>query len=218
MFEELFLRDLRDSITYYVANGAQDRTQQALQFAKSAEDKMSALSAFLKVCIAENNLLEGLATTERLLSDPMMIFHRAQLLFHMGNLSERLYDFDAAVGYYCRSLACISRPEDLHQAIWSNLGFCWIYKQDFRTAEQCCRQAVSLNKKSWEAWKNLGVSLECQQQVEEAFLAYFKAVVLSYGRAVPIMHLTRVSRRHPDIVPDTSDFKPDVYRELEIIF
>ncbi len=217
MIEELFINDLRDGIVYCIAKGAQDRAKKALYSAKTADDKMSALTAVLKVCIAESNLLEGLTITERLLNEPMMIFHRSRLLFWLGDLNERLYDFDPAIGYYCHSLACASRPDELHHVIWSNLGFCWLYKQDFRTAEQCCRRSLELASKEWEAWKNLGVSLEHQQQIEEAFLAYFKAVHLSRGRAVPVWHLTRLNQRHPGVVPDVSGMKVTAYREYEIL-
>lgn len=217
MLEELFVQDLRDGITYYIAKGAQERAKQALHSAKTADDRIAALSAVLKVCIAENNLLEGHTITERLLNEPMMIFQRSRLLFWLGDLSERLYDFDRAIGYYCRSLACASRPDELHHAIWCNLGFCWLYKQDFKTAEQCCRQAVSLNSKSWEAWKNLGVSLEHQALIEEAFLAYFKAVFLSHGRVVPVMHIARLSYRHPGIIPDVGGLRSKIYQEYFIM-
>jgi len=217
MIEELFIKDLRESITYNIANGAQERARQALNSARTAEEKIIALAAFIKVCVAENNLVEGFNITERLLNEPMMIFHRSQLLFWLGDLCERLYDFDPAIGYYCRSLTCALKPDDLHQAIWSNLGFCWLYKQDFKTTEQCCRRAIDLAPKKWEAWKNLGVSLEHQERIKEAFLAYFKAVALSRGRAVPIMHFTRLSQRHPGIVPDVSDLKPSIYKEYKMI-
>lgn len=217
MLEELFVAELRGGITYYIAKGAQERAKQALRSAKTADTRMTALSAFVKACIPENNLLEAGAITEDLLKDPQMIFHRSRLLFCLGDLSERLYEFDTAISYYCRSLACGSRPEELHHVLWSNLGFCWLYKQDFKTAEQCCRWAISINGQSWDAWKNLGVSLEHQQQIEEAFLAYFKAVLMSRGRAIPVMHLIRLSQRHPGVVPDVGDLRPTVYREYEVI-
>ncbi|NTV28767.1 MAG: hypothetical protein HGA80_01655 [Candidatus Omnitrophica bacterium] len=217
MIKELFISDLREAITYYIAKGAQERAKQALHSAKTADDRIGALSAVLKVCIAENSLLEGHIITERLLNEPMMIFQRSRLLFWLGDLSERLYDFDRAIGYYCRSLACASRPDELHHAIWCNLGFCWLYKMDFRTAEQCCRRTVDLAPMEWEGWKNLGVSLEHQRLFREAFLAYFKAVHLSRGRAVPVMHMVRLSQRHPGIVPDVGDLRPTVYREFEVI-
>jgi tetratricopeptide (TPR) repeat protein len=130
---------------------------------------------------------------------------------------ERLYDFDAAIGYYSRNLACATRLEDLHPAILSNLGFCFLYKQDFNSAEQCCCQAIKFGPRSWEAWKNLGVSFEHQRLIKGAFFAYSKAVFLSRGQVVPVMHLTRLRLRHPSIVPDVGNLKPTVYRPYEII-
>jgi hypothetical protein len=61
------------------------------------------------------------------------------------------------------------------------------------------------------------VSFEHQQLIKGAFFAYFKAVFLSRGRMVPVMHLTRLSQRHPGIVPDVGNLKPTVYRAYEII-
>lgn len=218
MKEELYMGTLRESVIYCVPAGLHDWAVNALRVAEDGEEKMAALSTLLKVCAAEGNFLEGLNAVDRLISEREMSPYRSRLLFQAGEMSVGLYDFDAAIGYYCRSLACVIRPEDLHPEILGHLGFCWLYKQDFGTAEQCCRQAIQLAPCSWEAWKNLGASLEHQHQIDEAFLAYFKAVLLSRGRAVPVMHLTRLGQRHPGKVPDVSDLKQPVYREYEIIF
>ncbi len=74
-----------------------------------------------------------------------------------------------------------------------------------------------LGPHSWEAWKNLGVSLEHQNQIEGAFLAYFKAVILSRGQAVPVMHLTRLSQRYPRAVPDVRALRPKLYKQYEFL-
>lgn len=217
MKEELYMETLQESVIYCVPVGIHDWAVKALKTAAVGEEKMAALATLLKVCRTEGNFLEGLNTVDSLISDPAMSSYRSQLLFQAGEMSAGLRDFNAAIGYYCRSLACASRPEDLHPAILTNLGFGWLYKQDFKTAEQCCRQAIQFGPHSWEAWKNLGVSLEHQNQIDGAFLAYLKAVVLSRGRVVPVMHLTRLSQRHPGKVPDVSDLRPTVYREYEVI-
>lgn len=217
MIEELYMDAQRESVIYCVPAGIHDWAVNALKTAVSGKEKMEALATVLKVCAVEGNFIEGLNAVDRLISDPVMAEHRSELLFQAGEMSIGLYDFDAAIGYYCRSLACAMRQEDLHPEILSHLGFCWLYKQDFKTAEQCCRQAIQFGPHSWEAWKNLGVSLEHQNQMEGAFLAYFKAVVLSRGRAIPVMHLIRLGQRHSGKVPDVSDLKPTVYREYEIV-
>lgn len=212
----MFMDELRESVTFCVPVGMYDAAVKALQIAESGEEKMSALEALLKVCTVDSNYLEGLNTIDRLIGDPAVIAHRSRLLFQAGEMSAGLNDFDAAIGYYCRSLACALRPEDLHPSILTNLGFCWLYKQDFKTAEMCCRQAIQFGSRSWEAWKNLGVSLEHQSHIKEAFAAYFKAVFLSRGRVVPVNHLVRISQRHPSILPDVSGLRPAVYREYLI--
>lgn len=217
MIEELYMDALRESVVYCVPAGIHDWAVKTLKAAVSGEEKMAALLTLLKVCAVEGNFLEGLNALDRLISDPAMAGNRSRLLFHAGEMSVGLYDFDAAIVYYCRSLACAIRPEDLHPEILSHLGFCWLYKQDFKTAEQCCRQAIQFGPYSWGMWKNLGVSLEHQGRIEEAFLAYLKAVVLSRGRAISVMHLTRLGQRHPGKVPDVSDLRPTVYREYEVI-
>lgn len=214
----MFMDELRESVTFCVPVGIHDVAVKALRTSQSGEEKMSALETLLKVCTVDGNYLEGLNTIDRLISDPAMTAHRSRLLFQAGEMSSGLYDFDAAISYYCRSLACASRPEDLHPAILTNLGFCWLYKRDFKTAEMCCRQAIQFSPHSWEAWKNLGVSLEHQSQIAGAFAAYFKAVFLSRGRVVPVNHLVRISQRHPSVLPDVSGMRPAVYREYSFLF
>ena len=217
MMEELYIDTLRDSVTYCVPAKLHDWAVNALKSATTGEKKFSAFETLLKVCIAEGCFWEGINAIDRIINDPEMMTYRARLLFHAGEMSERLYDFNAAIAYYSRSLACATRPEDLHTPILSNLGFCYLYKQNFKTAELCCCQAIKFNPRSWEAWKNLGVSFEHQQLIKGAFFAYFKAVFLSRGQVVPVMHLTRLSQRHPGIVPDVGALKPTVYRAYEII-
>ena len=217
MMEELYINTLRESVIYCVPAKLHDWAVNALQTATTVEKKFSALETLLKVCVAEGCFWEGLNAIDRIISDPEMTTYQSRLLFHEGQMSERLYDFDAAIGYYSRSLACATKPPDLHPAILSNLGFCFLYKQAWGSAEQCCNQAIKFNPRSWEAWKNLGVSFEHQHLIKGAFFAYFKAVFLSRGRTIPVMHLTRLSQRHPGVVSDGSDFKSKSYREYQFI-
>jgi len=154
---------------------------------------------------------------DQVISDPDLTEHRSRLLFLAGEMSTGLYEYDKATGYYARSLACPIRPKDQHIATVVKLGFCNLCRQDFKQAEEWSRWAIKLGPHSWEAWKNLGVSLEHQNQIEEAFLAYFKAVFLSRGRAIPVMHMVRLSQRHPGVVPDVGGLRAKIYREYFIV-
>ena len=217
MKEELYMDTLRESVICCVPTGLHDWAVKALRTATTGEEKLAAIDTMLKVCAAQSNFLEGINIIDRMISDPGMSAYRSRMLFWAGEMSEGLYDFDAAIGYYWRSLACGSRPEELHPIALSNLGFCWLYKKDFKTAERCCRQAITFGPYLWEAWKNLGVSLEHQGRIKEAFLAYFRAVLLSHCRAIPIMHLVRLSHRHPSLGPDVAGLRPTVYKEYRVI-
>ena len=208
---------LRDSVTYCIPAGLHDWAVNALRCATTGEAKMIALEALLKVCAAEGVFWEGINAIDRVIGDSDMAEHRSRLLFWAGEMSAGLYEYDRATGYYARSLACAIRTKDQHIATVVKLGFCSLYRQDFKQAEEWSRWAIKLGSHSWEVWKNLGVSLEHQDQMDGAFLAYFKAVSLSRGRVVPVMHLTRLSQRHPSVVPDVGDLRPKCYREYEVI-
>ena len=218
MRDELYMDTLRDSVTYCIPAGLHDWAVNALRCATTGEEKMVALETLLKVCVAEGVFWEGINVIDRVIGNPDMAEHRSRLLLLAGEMSAGLYEYDKATGYYARSLACPIRTKDQHIATVAKLGFCNLYRQDFKGAEEWSRWAIKLGPHSWEAWKNLGVSLEHQDQIEGAFLAYFKAVALSRGRVVPVMHLTRLSHRHPGVVPDVGDLKPKVYMEYEYTF
>ena len=208
---------LRESVTYCIPAGLHDWSVKALRRAMTEEEKMRALETLLKVCSAEGCFWEGINVIDQVISDPDMTEHRSRLLFLAGEMSAGLYEYDKATGYYARSLACPIRTKDQHIATVTKLGFCNLYRQDFKGAEEWSRWAIKLGPHSWEAWKNLGVSLEHQNQIEEAFLAYFKAVFLSHGRAVPVMHMTRHSQRHPGVVPDMNGFRSKCYKEYTVV-
>ena len=209
---------LRESVTYCIPAGLYDWAVKALRRAMTGEEKMRAVETLLKVCNADGCFWEGINVIDQVISDPDMAEHRSRLLFLAGEMSAGLYEYDKATGYYARSLACVIRTKDQHIATVTKLGFCNLYRQDFKGAEEWSRWAIKLGPHPWEAWKNLGVSLEHQNQIEEAFLSYFKAVILSRGRVVPVMHIARLSQRHPGLLPDVSNLKPKVYREYEYTF
>ena len=218
MKEELYIETQRESVTYCIPAGLHDWSVKALRRAMTGEEKMRAMETLLKVCNAEGCFWEGLNAIDQLISDHDIAEHRSRLLFLAGEMSAGLYEYDKATGYYARSLACPIRTKDQHIATVSKLGFCNLYRQDFNQAEEWSRWAIKLGPYSWEAWKNLGVSLEHQGQIEEAFLAYFKAVFLSRGWAVPVMHMIRLSQRNPGMVPDVGGLRSKWYKEYEFIF
>lgn len=158
----------------------QEEAKKGLNRAITAEEKLAALSKLLDIYFCQRNYLEVYFLLDAFIDDPLMVNHRAYLLFQKGRVSECLYEFDSALDYYCRALASPMISSDIQCSLWKNVGFCWLYKQDFKNAEICCRRAIELDRNQWEAWKNLGMILEGQGRLDEACDAYRRAVQKSF--------------------------------------
>ena len=129
-------------------------------------------------------------------NDQLMLNNKAYQLFQQGRICEFQYEFNDALDYYYQSIACTVIPMEIYCDLWSNMGFCWLYKKEFKSAEICCCRAIELNPKRWEVWKNLGVSLEHQGCLKESLKAFTQAVDLSNGNEIGILNLLRFDRRH----------------------
>ena len=182
--------------------GAREEAKKALAKAITGEEKLAALPKVLAIYFFQKNYLDAYCLVESLLNDPFMLNHKAYLLFQEGRISEFLYEFNDALIYYCRSLTCPVIPAEIYCDLWNNLGFCWLYKQDFKSAELCCRRAIELDPNRWEAWKNLGISLEHQGCFKESMCTYIKAIGLGGGNEVSVLHLWRFDKRYPGFLPD----------------
>jgi len=197
MAKELFIERLRDSRIYHNIKVSVAEAKAQLAKAIEAKEKLTALSQLADVYLSQKNYLAAYFLIDDYIDVPIMVHHRAYLLFRKGQISEILFEFNDALISYCRALASPTMPENIHYYLWNNMGFCWLYKQEFKNAEHCCRRAIELNPRQWNAWKNLGVSLEHQGRLQEAFEAYTRAAQLSQGRGVALLHLWRFNQRHP---------------------
>ena len=131
-----------------------------------------------------------------MINDPLLSNNKAYQLFQQGRICEFDYEFNDALDYYYQSIACTTIPDEIYYDLWNNMGFCWLYRHNFKSAGICCCRAIELDQKRWEAWKNLGVSLEHQGGLNDAVDAYTKAVKLSSGNEVTILHLQRFRKRN----------------------
>ena len=217
MIEELFIEKLHASPVYYVVEGAEELARDSLEKARTPEEKIAALSEIMPIYLAQRNYLEAYFLIKSLLNDPFMLDHKSYVLFQKGRICEFLYEFNDALICYCRALTCPMIPDEIVYDLWNNTGFCWLYKRNLKSAEICCRRAIELDMNRWGGWKNLAVSLEHQQCFKESLSAYIKAVGLSKGNEVAVLHLWRFDKRHPDILPNGSEIRQEIYKEYQII-
>lgn len=195
MAEELFLEQLHYSVDCVISEGARMEAQRRLAKAITVKEKLAGLARMLAIYFAEKDYLSAFFAVDKFLDDPAMTKYRAYLLFQKGRASECLYEFDNALIYYCRGLASHVIPRKIYFSLWHGVSLCLLHKQDFKQAEFCCRKVLELDQSQWEAWKNLGVSLEHQERFEEAVDAYGKAIKLSEKNEVAILHLLRLVKR-----------------------
>lgn len=200
MANELYIEKIHQAFACNMPKEAREEAENALAKAITVEERLAGLSKTLAICFAERDYLSAFFIIDKFLDDPSMTDHRAYLLFQKGRASEYLYEFDDALTYYCRGLASHIVPREIYFSLWHGVSLCLLYKQDFKQAELCCRRVLELDPNQWEAWKNLGVSLEHQGRFEKALDAYGKAVELSKKNEVAILHLWRFNKRHSAIL------------------
>ncbi len=100
---------------------------------------------------------------------------QADLYFKLGQTKERMGEYSQAVDAYTRALGSSGQSAWLEYFINNNLGFCLLIARRFDEAEKHLRVAISINPDRHNAWKNLGVSLEHQGKIEEAFGCFCRA-------------------------------------------
>ena len=194
MAEELFLERLHYSPACVISEGTRMEAQRRLAKAITVKEKFAGLARMLAIYFVEKDYLSAFFAVDKFLDDPAMTKYRAYLLFQKGRASEYLYEFDDALIYYCRGLASHVIPRKIYFALWHGVSLCLLYKQDFKQAELCCRKILELDQNQWEAWKNLGVSLEHQGFLSETLEAYKKAIKLGGGNKISILHLQRFDK------------------------
>ena len=120
---------------------------------------------------------------------------QADLYFKLGQSKERMGEYSAAVEAYTKALVAPGQSAWLRYYINNNLGFCLLISKRFVEAETYLRAAISIAGDRHNAWKNLGVSLEHQGKIEEAFGCYCSAFKIeSMDPRVP-KHLFRLIER-----------------------
>lgn len=96
----------------------------------------------------------------------------AWCLLKMGCNHGQLGDFTAAIGFYRHGL----RREPADSFTWyflhNNLGFCLNTVGRFEEGEELCRQAIRIDPRIANAYKNLGLALKGQRRWREAARAF----------------------------------------------
>lgn len=205
MISELFISG--PSVTdYWVPPKSKEDYLSQLETAIDKNEKIKAIIALVEISRfkrglnrAHNEALchELVSLLQRYGQNPDLTERVTGLLIREGGYCEKLGDYEWAIKFYESSLAFETEDEDLRYFRVNNLAFCLNYMKRFEEAESLLRRAIIISPKKYNAWKNLGVSLEHQGQFEESAECYLKAISLSRGEDRSIMHLKRLAGRCP---------------------
>jgi len=137
---------------------------------------------------------------------------KAQYLLSMGQLMEQRDDFPQAVEYY--SQAYILEPTDTNvwYLIHNNLAYSLNQLGRYPEAETYCRLAFQIDSTRCNAFKNLGLSLEGQEDYAEAAHFYMVAIRKNPDEPRSFQHLSNLLEKHPGLLKE----HPDLVVELKI--
>ena len=140
--------------------------------------------------------------------NPALTERVACMLLKEGAYCEKLRDYQNALRFYESSLPFDLKAQESRYFRLNNLAFCLNFLRRFEEAETFLRSAVEIEPLFYNAWKNLGVSLEHQGQFEESAECYLKAITLSDGEERSVKHLIRLVERYPVLekVPAVTEF------------
>jgi len=130
-------------------------------------------------------------------------------LIRQGARCEKFHDFENAIKFYEASLQCDIRHLPSRYFRLNNLAFCLNVIRQFDKAEEFLRAVTSMDPLRYNAWKNLGVSLEFQKKYEEAAECYFRAICCSHGERRSVKHFLRLLERQPAIAEKYPDIPND---------
>jgi tetratricopeptide (TPR) repeat protein len=127
-------------------------------------------------------------------------------LFSLGQLHENINDFSTAIVYYQKSLNLLPESEQhFRYFIFNNIGYCHNILNDFIKGEDYCRQAIDINSKKCNAYKNLGISLEGQGRYSDAVEMYLEATCTNVTDRRAMDLLMDLIFKHPEIKGEIQD-------------
>ena len=124
---------------------------------------------------------------------------RARCVLAMGQVFERKGDFPAAVAAYSRAFALPSRQDRTWYLLNNNLGYSLNQVGRHAEAEAYCRAAIAIDPSRYNAYKNLGISLQGQGKYLEAAQCFLKAAQAAPDDLRALGHLEDLLAKHEEI-------------------
>ncbi|GAB4581423.1 MAG: hypothetical protein Fur0022_41700 [Anaerolineales bacterium] len=142
---------------------------------------------------------------------------KAICFLKMGQLMEQIRNYEAAITFYSQAFSLEPVNNEAWYFINNNLGYCLNHFGRYREAEPYCRAAIQIEPRQYNAYKNLGISLEGQGQYSEAAKSYIKAVQVNAGDPRALSHLEELVANHSEILSDIPDIQYQIEKSKEAV-
>ena len=214
MYEELFIGIENANRAIFIdLKEAEQNAKDTLNAAVTLEDKAAALKNISAVYSYDERHEEALKLVEDYINTDSSISFKIELLLLQGRIAEQMCDYNIAIKCYQKALGYGRQSGMEYYFVYNNLGFCYNFEKDFDKAERACSEAIGINPDRYNAWKNLGVSMECRGKYKDAVRYFMKAAYLSKGETRTMMHLHRLLRRSPEIRQNLATLKAEFEEE-----
>ena len=130
----------------------------------------------------------------------------------LGQIMEQIEDFESAVRFYAQGLQAEPSEKEVWYWLHNNTGYSLNQLGRHEDAEWYCGEAIRIDSRRHNAYKNLGVALEGQRCYVEAAKCYIIAVKLGALDPRALGHLENLVCGHEDEI--TLEI-PDLQEELQ---
>lgn len=124
---------------------------------------------------------------------------RARCYLRLGQLAERERQYGDALDYYEHGLALPQTEKFTTYFLNNNAAYCLNLMARHQEAEALCRKAIETDSSKYNAWKNLGMSLEAQGEFLGAAWAYVEAAKMQPKDTRAYVLLERLLADHSEL-------------------
>jgi len=184
---------------------------------RDKRDIFKALYGFVLECSDANDVVSAYAYAEKMLLYAEDAAEKAYCLLCMGQFKERAWDFKEAAKTYLSAMELPHERSDDWYFLNNNLGYCLNQLGIHGEAIPFCLEAIEINPKRHNAYKNLGIALQGQGEYSKAAVAYIEAIRIC-PRDVRALHLLEdlVSREKERIL-DIGDLMVEMKKCRDLV-
>jgi tetratricopeptide (TPR) repeat protein len=121
---------------------------------------------------------------------------KAHFCLSAGQRMEKSGDYAAAAACYSLAFRLAPEKSDVWYFLHNNVAYCLNQIGNYEAAEVYCRAAIDINPGRHNAYKNLAIALQGQEQYVEAAGLFLQAVRLQPGDSRALWHLESLMDAH----------------------